>query len=141
MFDTHQFDGAAIRSVYLGFAGAEGCSVLANSAPDDGAAAAADNEARQTAEFEEFDGSAVGDGVSKLATPACVAEGGEFVTFCRGRRSGIRVGFFVMVVREMIECLKGGGTVRVVRNAIVGSGIQIFQGMNGSLVVLGTGGI
>ena len=93
MLDTHQFNSAAIRCVYLGFAGAEGCLVLANSAPDDGAAAAADNEARQTAEFEKFHGSAVGDSVSKLTAPARIAEGGEFVTFGRGRRSGVRVGF------------------------------------------------
>ena len=28
MFDSHQFDGATIGGVYLGFAGAEGCLVL-----------------------------------------------------------------------------------------------------------------
>ena len=46
-----------------------------------------------------------------------------------------------MVVWKMIERLKGGGTVGVVRNAIVGSGIKMLQGMKSSLVVLGTGGI
>ena len=57
---------------------------------------------------------------------ACITEGGEFIILGRGRGSGVRVGFFVVMVWKVIEGLKGGGIVRMVRNSIVGSGIQVL---------------
>ncbi len=57
----------------LSFTGALRSLLLVDGAPGDGAAAVADEIARQGAEFEEFERGAILDSVAELATSACVA--------------------------------------------------------------------
>ena len=58
----------------------EGSLFLPNGFPCDWASAAANDETTEGAELEKFNWGAVGDGVTELAAPACVAEGSEVVT-------------------------------------------------------------
>jgi hypothetical protein len=71
-----------------------------------------------------------------LPPPASIAEGCEIRAIAgSGRGSGIGVGFFVMVMGEMVECLDCVAGVGVERNTIFCGAVKIFKGVQGSLVV------
>ena len=55
--------------------------LLADGLPGDGTAASTDEEAGEGAKFEKFNRGAIGNGVPDLATPTCIAESGELMTF------------------------------------------------------------
>ena len=102
----------------------------------DGATAAADNKTGKGAKFEKFKGSAVRNCITKLTTPACVAESCEEVAFGNGRRSSTHVGLLVVMIWEVIERLKGDRSIGLKGDAISAGGVNILEGMDGSFVVL-----
>ena len=71
-----------------------------------------------------------------MTTPACVTKGGEFVTLGWRRRSGIGVRFLVMMMREVVESLQSIAAVGVVGDTIICCAEEIFDGMDGSFVML-----
>ena len=123
----------------LRFARAESSLLLANSFPGDGATAAADDKPAERAELEKFDVSAGGDGFSKLAPPACVTEGNEFVAFSNRGGSSVGVCLLVMMVGKMVECLKCLFAVGMVAEAILGGAVEVLDGVDGRFVVLFAG--
>ena len=66
----------------------------------------ADKKAGEGAKLEEFKWSAILKIVSKLATPASNTEASKLVAFQRRWRGDIGVGFFVVMVREVIGSWK-----------------------------------
>ena len=106
VFDVKKLDNAGVGGNNFSLARGARSLFVADGFPSDGAAGAADDKARQGAEFEHFKGSALLDGVAKLATPACITEGGEVRAIGRsGGRRCVGVRFLVMVVWEMIKRL------------------------------------
>ena len=81
--------------------------VLLDRTPSDKATAVAENKSGEKDFSKTFKECAVKNCVTKLTAPACVAESCEAVAFGNGRRSIISVGFLVMMMREVIERLKG----------------------------------
>ena len=124
----------------LSLARALGGLVLADGPPSDGAATAANQIARERSELEEFDGGAIRHRVSDLTAPARVSKCSEEMAF--GWRGGSSVGvcLFVVVVRKMIEGSEGSVAVRMEGDAIGTGAVEIFEAMDGSLVML-VGGI
>ena len=81
---------------------------MANGLPGNGASCAADDKTGQRAIFEHFKGGAIGNSITKLASPASVTEPSKVVAVRRTRgRGGVRISFFVVMVGEVIECLNG----------------------------------
>jgi len=100
--------------------------ILADGFPGNRSARTADDEAGEGLEFEEFKWRAVSNGIPKLATPACVTEGGEIVAFTWGWRCSVVVCFFVVMMREVIEGLAGRACIGVVRHAILTGTVEAF---------------
>ena len=80
--------------------------------------------------------SIIRNGITKLTAAARVAELCETVAFGNGRRSSIRVGFFVVVTWEVIEYLKSICSIRVKGDAIFAGGVKTLEGVDGGFVVM-----
>ena len=85
--------------------------------------------------FEEVKGSAIGNHVPRLYSPACVRETCETGNITWSGGSGICVGFFVMMCWKMVESLDGVADVRVVANAIICCAVKVFEGIESRFVM------
>ena len=89
-----------VRGADFGFTGGEACSFLTDRFPGNGTAAAHDDKSAHGAVLEEFNLSAVVDGISNLDAPVCVTEVLERLV----RRGSISVSVrFTVVVRGVVK--------------------------------------
>jgi hypothetical protein len=88
MLDTEQIIDALVCGVDFSDAGAVSCLLLPDGFSCDGTTAAADDVSREGAVLVQFEGSAIGNCVAKLASPACITEGGEFMALFRRHDDG-----------------------------------------------------
>ena len=117
-------------------AGAESRLILADGFPSQWPPCPADKEARHATQLEWFEGSAVWDGITNLASPAGITEGCKFVTISRCRWSCVGIGLSVVVVGEMVEGLDGVAGIGVERNAVISCAVQVFHCVQGRFVML-----
>ena len=80
--------------------------ILSDGFPSNETTAATDGKTRWRAKSEKFKLSTVGNGVTKLTTPARIAKSCEIVAFGKRRRGSIGIGFLVVMIEEGIEGLK-----------------------------------
>ena len=71
-----------------------------------------------------------------MAAPAHVAKSSEGFAFRRRRRCGVGVGLFVVMMREVVECLNGGARVRVEGYTALASTVEVLESMDSGFVVL-----
>ena len=109
---------------------------MTNRFPCDGSSVATNNKTRERTKFKQFERSAVWDGVTNLATPAGIAKGSEGLAFGRRRRCGVGEGLFVVMMREVVECLDGGARVGVEGDSILASTVEVLESMDSCFVVL-----
>ena len=90
--------------------------------------------------FKRFEGSTVGDDISKVTTPASVAVGSEFVALRGGWCSSVLESFLVVMMQKVVEGLNSIAGVQVVANTILSCAMEVFENMYGGFVVLVMGG-